>query len=64
MINILRNSVKFTFDGEISLSAKIIHYGMRSPSSLQLEFYDSGEGIEEADIKKLFKIFGKLKDPR
>jgi signal transduction histidine kinase len=30
---------------------------------LKLEFYDTGLGIKEQDLKNLFKLFGKLNDP-
>jgi signal transduction histidine kinase len=31
---------------------------------LLLTFYDTGIGIKESNIKKLFQIFGKLEDPK
>ncbi len=73
MINLLRNSVKFTTQGMIKLSAETYisdHTGMQdlqlisvSKKWLKLIFYDTGLGIKEQDIKNLFKIFGKLNDP-
>ncbi len=45
MINLLRNSVKFTFKGTIKLEAKMNQ--LTENQVLQLVFYDSGEGINE-----------------
>ena len=59
MINILRNSVKFTLEGEIKLCVRKNY----KDNGIELEFYDSGIGIDSENIKQLFKIFGKLADP-
>lgn len=32
-------------------------------NAIEFEFYDTGLGISEQNISKLFKIFGKLDDP-
>ena len=74
MINLLRNSVKFTTQGVIKLTAECYisnESGIKEMRSdleesrkwLKLEFYDTGLGIKEHDLKSLFKLFGKLNDP-
>lgn len=56
LTNLLTNSIKFTSDGYVKLSAKIIE---ESNESLVVEFsvQDSGIGIEEEVKKRLFKPF-------
>jgi signal transduction histidine kinase len=74
MINLLRNSVKFTTQGVIKLTAEcyfsndtgikdITGHDQTPRQWLKLEFYDTGLGIKEQDLKSLFKLFGKLNDP-
>lgn len=69
MINLLRNSVKFTLNGVIKLSAEVF-FGQSTNccevgrhKQLRLVIYDTGLGIKEQDLKNLFKIFSKLNDP-
>jgi signal transduction histidine kinase len=31
---------------------------------LQIEIYDTGPGIKNEDLNKLFNLFGKLDDPK
>ncbi len=57
MINILRNSVKFTLSGFIKLTVK-----RSSNNYLKLSFYDTGIGIEEKNLKCLGSLFGKIID--
>ena len=68
MINILRNSVKFTMSGIIRLTAEMVQEDdilfVRPIKKLRLIIYDTGLGIKEQDIQNLFKIFGKLNDPQ
>lgn len=73
MINILRNSVKFTTHGVIRLTAECFISNLDTETLLQdqsqqrkwlkLQFYDTGLGIKEQDLNSLFKLFGKLNDP-
>ena len=58
MINLLKNSSKFTKKGYIKLSVSLI-----ALRKLKLVFYDTGVGIEQSKISSLFKVFGKLEDP-
>lgn len=56
LTNLLTNSIKFTSDGYVKLSAQIVE---ESPESMVVEFtvQDSGIGIEEEVKKRLFKPF-------
>ena len=60
MINLLRNSIKFTSKGKIRLSISLIPE--QRPRTLKLEFYDNGVGIPNEKIGNLFAVFGKLED--
>ena len=61
MVNFLSNAYKFTFVGEIKLTAKLIksteHY-----DEILVTIEDTGIGIKPEDRDKLFKQFGKLED--
>ena len=57
MINLLKNSIKFTHQGSIWIKA---WYDANS-SSLIVSVKDTGAGIAEEDMSKLFVRFSKLK---
>ena len=55
LINLLKNAFKFTSSGSISLN---VCYDITK--RLRVSVSDTGVGIEQADIPKLFTRFGKL----
>jgi PAS domain S-box-containing protein len=57
IINYLSNAVKFTEKGEISIKAK------ESDNMVEIMVKDTGIGIKEKDIPKLFKSFIRLDSP-
>ncbi|CAD8064322.1 unnamed protein product [Paramecium sonneborni] len=57
LINLLGNSVKFTYNGIITISGKTVN------KSVELTVSDTGLGITAANQNKLFTEFGKLDDP-
>jgi len=59
LINLLNNAIKFTEQGEISLSVKIQD---RQPEQVKLQFtvQDSGIGISPQDADRLFKSFSQV----
>ena len=61
LINLTANALKFTFHGSITLGARSdsVH-----PERIWFWVKDTGIGIKEQDIQKLFKMFGKLEDPQ
>ncbi len=52
LFNLIGNAVKFTINGGISVKVKAVN------SQLWFEVVDTGIGIAEQDIGKLFKFFG------
>ena len=59
IINLVTNAVKFTFKGGITLRVKT---DVIEPNHIMFSVEDTGVGIKDEDIKKLFKMFGKLED--
>ncbi|PZD97703.1 hybrid sensor histidine kinase/response regulator [Paenibacillus sambharensis] len=56
LLNLLGNAVKFTFDGDIDLRVFMIQdYELRQ--RLRFEVMDTGIGIEEDNLEKLFQPF-------
>ena len=56
IINLTKNALKFTFNGEIKIRAT---YDAAS-ELLRVSVTDSGKGIDPVEQAKLFKAFGKL----
>jgi len=57
LINLLGNAIKFTREGSIFLSAKLT-----DNSILKLSVKDTGMGISDENLQKLFKPFSQVKD--
>jgi signal transduction histidine kinase len=56
MINLIKNAIKFTSQGEIIVSYWFdINCGM-----LRCEVKDSGIGIDKEDLQLLFKNYGRI----
>ena len=54
LFNLIGNAVKFTFKGRVVVTAEFHN------DELQVDVTDSGLGIKEEDLGKLFKFFGCL----
>ena len=54
VLNLLNNAIKFTDVGQVTLRA------FRTATQLQVQVEDTGVGISEADLKKLFKPFRQI----
>ncbi|NLG02306.1 MAG: response regulator [Clostridia bacterium] len=63
LINLLSNAIKYTSEGSVSLMARrmIIDEGK---DQLIISVKDTGIGIEEADIPRLFKSFERVEEAR
>ncbi len=58
-INLLNNSVKFTEEGEICLSAKVVDFD-NNKMAVKFQISDTGQGIKQEDLSKLFKAFSQV----
>jgi signal transduction histidine kinase len=58
LLNLLSNALKFTFDGYIKLTAKLVT--IHKQGFVQFSVEDTGVGIKREEQKKLFKLFGML----
>jgi PAS domain S-box-containing protein len=54
VLNLLNNAIKFTDVGRVTLRA------FRTATQLQIQVEDTGVGIDESDLKKLFKPFRQI----
>jgi signal transduction histidine kinase len=57
LINFISNAIKFTFSGEVFLRCKL--FKENSTETLQFSVKDTGVGIKDEDIAKMFKPFSK-----
>ena len=57
LINLLKNSLKFTIGGRISIILTV----NREEAMLHAFVRDTGLGIKQEDLNKVFHMFGKLK---
>jgi two-component system sensor histidine kinase BarA len=58
LLNLLGNAVKFTLEGEVVIRAEIGD----APASLRLRFLDTGIGIAQDALEKVFEPFGQADD--
>ena len=62
LINLISNACKFTFEGRITLNVFESHEfdqtSFERAKYLKFEVHDTGIGIDENEIPKLFKLFG------
>jgi signal transduction histidine kinase len=57
LINLIGNAIKFTDKGKISIKVK------RKNENVEISVKDTGLGIKEEDLKKLFKPFSQIIEP-
>jgi signal transduction histidine kinase/CheY-like chemotaxis protein len=65
LINLVGNALKFTHDGGVVVRVERIDAGAESAGSARLAFLveDSGEGIAEADLERIFQPFEQVAVP-
>lgn len=59
LVNLIGNAIKFTKEGEVSLSIKETHR-FRNVSQIQFSVRDTGIGIPKNKAKKLFQAFSQV----
>lgn len=57
--NLISNAIKFTSVGEVKVEAKLNGY-QEDNLEIQFRVSDTGEGLKEEDMKKLFKSFSQV----
>ena len=60
LLNLIGNAVKFTMNGEICISARLLTAGSDDEKQLEVTVADTGIGIAQEDIPKLFEPFIRL----
>ena len=55
ILNLLSNALKFTFEGEVRLIARVI-----GPTMIEISINDSGVGMSQQDVSRLFTQFTRL----
>jgi len=61
LTNILSNAVKYTEKGSVELSAKVLEKGTDIPTvKIRFAVKDTGIGIRQEDMGKLFEKFGRI----
>ena len=57
LMNLLSNALKFTHQGSVRLSVKLLSPTKESPATLLFEIIDTGIGIDKKQIAQLFEPF-------
>ena len=60
LINLIGNSLKFTFAGSITVQVAIVYDKDSNEPQLEIKVCDTGIGIKVEDRPKIFKMFSKL----
>lgn len=64
LVNLLNNAVKYTHKGEITLEAKLLPFEQENVARISFVVKDTGIGIKEEDIQKLFIPFERIEEKR
>lgn len=64
LVNLLNNAVKYTHKGEITLNAKLLPFEQENVARISFVVKDTGIGIKEEDIQKLFIPFERIEEKR
>ena len=63
LINLLNNAVKYTHSGKVSLHTELESFG-KGKVKIKFTVKDTGIGIKEEDIEKLFVAFERIEEKR
>ena len=64
LVNLLNNAVKYTHEGEVSLEVRRLPNDEEDRAVISFLVKDTGIGIKEEDIEKLFKPFERIEEKR
>ena len=63
LINLVSNAIKFTHDGSVTISTSLpMGFGTQDLQDLQIQITDTGKGIPEKDLPRIFDKFYQVKD--
>ncbi len=62
LINLVGNAIKFTEKGEICIEVKVVEQNSKT-ATLHFEVTDTGIGIPDEEIHKIFEAFGQANQP-
>ena len=60
LINLVGNSIKFTFEGHVKINVSTIH--INDELMVKIEVKDTGIGIKQESFGKIFNMFDMLED--
>ncbi|UFS71293.1 ATP-binding protein [Geomonas sp. RF6] len=63
LINVMGNSAKYTEHGAIEVTARLIPATPSAPESVEIVVEDSGVGIKEEEMGRLFNPFARMDSP-
>ncbi|MEI7750756.1 MAG: PAS domain S-box protein [Candidatus Omnitrophota bacterium] len=58
LTNFLQNAIKFTLQGEITITSSV------NPQGVRISVKDTGIGVQQKDVPKLFRKFGQLESAK
>ncbi len=64
LVNLLNNAVKYTHEGEITLEIKLLPCEQENTARISFLVKDTGIGIKEEDIQKLYLPFERIEEKR
>ncbi|MBQ6887425.1 MAG: response regulator [Lachnospiraceae bacterium] len=64
LVNLLNNAVKYTHEGEITLEAGLLPCEQENTALISFVVKDTGIGIKEEDIQKLYIPFERIEEKR
>ena len=64
LVNLLNNAVKYTHSGEVTLEAELLPCEQENTALISFAVKDTGIGIKEEDIQKLYIPFERIEEKR
>lgn len=64
LVNLIGNAIKFTDEGRVDVSLRVVSDGDGDEDSLAIEVRDTGPGISPEDLKRVFRPFEQANDLR